>query len=193
MAHRQNLLDTSSREGDCTGQLRFTSRDAGNSPAVQSTDPWGSSPKCKTGSGKAKKLHMAWDWVAGLVRRTASSRKGMAEDELVRTTVFGERGSFKSVDSALLLPVSSEFWAKIGNAILRITCKLNMQGCWALSNGCQADRWVLFLILPNSGYPWEPVFLSVLSYLESIKNKLALTITYMHCTFETHRHTCKSA
>lgn len=44
-----------------------------------------------------------------LVRRTGSSRRGMAEDELIRITLFGERGSFKSVDSALLLPVSSKF------------------------------------------------------------------------------------
>lgn len=44
-----------------------------------------------------------------LVRRTGSSRRGMAEDELIRITLFGERDSFKSVDSALLLPVSSKF------------------------------------------------------------------------------------
>lgn len=42
MAHRQNLLDTYSREGDCAEQLRFTSKETGNNPVVQSTGPWGS-------------------------------------------------------------------------------------------------------------------------------------------------------
>lgn len=57
------------------------------------------------------------------------SRREMAEDELMKITLFGKRCPFKTVDLALLLQVSSKFQVKKANTIfcLRITCKLNMQ------------------------------------------------------------------
>lgn len=73
-------------------------------------------------------------WAGG---RTASSRRGMAEDELIRITLFGDRCPFKTADLALSLRVSSKFQAKKANTIfcLRITWKLNRQDWWAFSNG----------------------------------------------------------
>lgn len=83
--------------------------------------PWGSANEhLAVGSQKSCVWHemrlLGW-------RQAASSRRGMAEDELIKITLFGERCPFKTAYLALVLHVSSKFQAKRANTIfyLRLT------------------------------------------------------------------------
>lgn len=102
MVHRQQLLGVYGREDDCTRQLRFKSREAGNSPVVQSH----CSREAKTWLWTGKKAVCVMRLEAGLGRRGTSSRGGVAEEVIIRIMLSGETGSYKSVGSALLLPIS---------------------------------------------------------------------------------------
>lgn len=52
------------------------------------------------------------------------------------------------------------FYQSLLNAIFHLgtACKVNVQDCWALSDGCQADKWMLLFVLPNTGYTWVAAF-----------------------------------